>query len=254
MITRSERRRYDRQIRLAGFGIGGQEKLKQSIMLIAGAGGLGSPMAMYLASAGVGTIRIVDDDHIKLSNLNRQLLYTIDDIGKNKADTAKEKLVTMNRSIRIEAVNATISSHNIRQLVEQCELILDATDNFRARYILNEAAIKTKIPFIYGGIYGFEGALTTIIPGKTPCLRCIFKNHRLSPETPPVLGVVPGAIGCLQALEAIKYATGIGRLLTNRLLIFNGISMKFSELKLKRDPDCSDCSGMTSSAEDAALG
>lgn len=244
MITKDEIIRYDRQIRLTGFGVKGQERLKKSIIFIAGAGGLGSPIAMYLASAGVGTIRIVDYDNVNLSNLNRQLLYTFDDIGKKKADIAKEKLITMNRNIRVEAVNATISNKNILQLADKCDLILDATDNFHTRYILNGAALLMKVPFIYGGIYGLEGALTTIMPGKTPCLRCIFKNPRLSLETPPVLGVVPGAIGSLQALEAVKYVTGIGKLLTNRMLLFNGIGMKFRELKLKRDPECSDCSFM----------
>ena len=242
MITRAEIKKYDRQIRLPGFGIKGQEKLKNSIFFIAGAGGLGSPIAMYLALAGAGTIRIVDYDNVSLSNLNRQLLYGNDDIGKKKADTAKAKLIEMNRNIRIEAVNATITNDNIFHLADNCDLILDATDNFHTRYVLNEAALKMKIPFVYGGIYGLEGALTTIIPGQTACLRCIFKNPQFPSETPPVLGVVPGAIGCLQALEAIKYVTGIGKLLTNRMLIFDGIGMKFRKLRLKRDPECSDCS------------
>ena len=241
MITREEKEKYERQIRIEDFGIEGQKRLKHSNVLIAGAGGLGSPIAIYLAIAGVGNIRIVDNDEVSLSNLNRQILYQIGDVKKEKAKTAGLKLKKLNPDIKVEAVTEMIRKDTISHLADGCDLILDATDNFPARYVLNEAAIKMNIPFFYGGIYGLEGALTTIIPGETACLRCIF--HGEQPSGPaPVLGVTAGIIGCLQAMEAIKYIAGLGELTRNRLLIFDGLSMKFREVRLKRDPKCPDCS------------
>lgn len=241
MILGKERERYDRQIRIDGLGVEGQEKLKQARVLIAGAGGLGSPLAIYLTIAGVGNLRIVDKDEVSLSNLNRQPLYGDEDIGRKKTAAAKLKLRKLNPGTRVEAVSETITEETVSGLVDGCDLILDAVDNFPARYALNKAAIKAGVPFIYGGIYGLEGSMTTIIPGKTACLRCIF------PESPsleifPVLGVTAGTLGCLQAMEAIKYIVGIGDLLTNRLLIFDGFSMKSREVKLERDPQCPACS------------
>jgi len=236
-----EKKRYDRQIKIADFGIEGQKKLKQSRVLIAGAGGLGSPIAIYLAVAGVGNIRIVDNDKVSLSNLNRQILYQNHDIGREKAEVAGEKLNKWNNDIRVEAITDTIGADNVYHLTDECDVILDATDNFTVRYLLNEAAFARKIPLHYGGIYGLEGALTTIIPGKTACLKCIFPEPP-PPAISPVLGVTAGIIGCLQAMESIKYIVGTGELLTNRMLIFDGFSMKFRELKLRPDPRCPHCS------------
>jgi len=241
--------RYDRQIIIDGFGIGGQERLKHSRVLIAGAGGLGSAISIYLAIAGVGSLRIVDKDEVSLSNLNRQPLYQATDIGRRKAQAAEEKLRKLNPDIQVEGISGTITQHSVFQLVDDCDIIVDAMDNFPTRYALNRAALKRDVPFIYGGIYGLEGAVTTIIPGKTACLKCIFPESP-RPATFPVLGAAPGIIGCLQAMEAIKYIVGIGDLLTNRLLIFDGFSMKFREVKLERYPQCPDCSPLAGSCTD----
>jgi adenylyltransferase/sulfurtransferase len=178
---------------------------------------------------------------VDLSNLSRQILHHTQDIGKKKVQSAEETLRELNPDVHVEAIAETITQDNAFQLSEGCNLILDATDNFPDRYALNKAALQRGIPFLYGGVYGIEGMTTTIIPGKTACLRCIF------PEPPPttvspILGVAPGIIGCLQALEAIKYLVGIGELLANRLLIFDGFGLKFREVGLTRYPQCPDCS------------
>ena len=243
MISGKEKERYERQIRIEELGINGQEKLKNSKVLIAGAGGLGSPVAMYLAAAGIGTIRLADYDVVNMSNLNRQILYQTKDIGKLKVEAAKKKLEQLNQNICVQSVPETITADNVYHITNGCDIIVDATDNFIARYVLNKAALKIKIPFLYGGIYGLEGALTTIIPGETACLRCTYKNPPPGAAAPaPVLGVTAGTIGCLQALEAIKYIVGTGKLLANRMLLFDGISMDFREIILKRNPECPDCS------------
>ena len=241
MITEKEQERYRRQIFIDDIGIEGQGKLQRSSILISGAGGLGSPISYYLAAAGVGNLRIVDHDEVSLSNLNRQILYQDRDIGRKKASAAQEKIEELNPSINIEGVVGTITEDNVIKLSHDCDIILDALDNFPTRYLLNQAALKMNIPYIYGGIYGFEGAITTIIPGETACLRCIFPVTPPSTIT-PVLGTTPGIIGCLQAMEAIKLIVGIGKLLTNRLMVFDGINMKFREVKLNRNTQCQSCS------------
>ena len=240
MISEKEKERYDRQILIDEIGIEGQEKLKRSRILISGAGGLGSPISYYLAAAGVGTLRIVDEDEVSLSNLNRQILYQDKDIGRKKASAAQEKIEGLNPDIQVEAIVGKITDGNVFDLSHDCDIILDALDNFHTRYILNQVALNSNIPFIYGGVYGFEGALTTIIPGETPCLRCIFPASP-PPALAPVLGITPGIIGCLQAMEAVKLILGIGRPLTNRLLFFDGFNMRFKEMRLSRDPRCDSC-------------
>lgn len=243
MITEREKERYDRQIRIEEIGTKGQEKLKKSRILISGAGGLGSSISIYLAVAGVGYLRMVDQDEVSLSNLNRQMLYGNKDIGRKKAEAAKEKVESLNPHIHVEAIVGTITDDTVLGLVDDCDIIIDAMDNFPTRYLLNDAALEKNIPFIHGGVYGLEGALSTIIPGETACLRCIFPASPPT-ATPPVLGATPGTIGCLQAMEAIKYIVGIGKLLTNRLLIFDGLSMKFREIMLRRDPQCPSCASI----------
>jgi adenylyltransferase/sulfurtransferase len=240
MLSNEEKERYDRQLLIDDLDVKGQEKLKKSKVFIAGAGGLGSPISIYLSAAGVGTLRIVDQDIISLSNMNRQILYNSMDIGRKKAHAAKEKLKALNPHINVEVMSKTITKDNVFDLVDGFDLIMDAMDNFPTRYLLNEAAFTKKIPFIYGGVYGLEGALTTMIPGKTVCLRCIV-NEAPPASTPPVLGSTPGIIGCLQSMEAIKYLSGIGSLLKNRLMIFDGFNMQFREVKLSRDPKCTVC-------------
>jgi len=244
MLTTEERERYDRQIMIRGFGENGQEKLKRAKVIVAGSGGLGSPISIYLAAAGVGTIRIVDHDRVELSNLNRQVLHWDKDIGRNKVDSATEKLSQLNQSVKIEAVEEMINEANISRLVAGFDLIVDAMDNLPTRYLLNKAAIDNNIPFIHGAVYGLEGRAMTIIPGKTACLKCVYRGLILQ-EKFPVIGVTPAVIGCIQVTEVIKYITGIGKLLTNRLLVYNGLNMKFREFKVKKDLNCEHCGHST---------
>lgn len=238
MLKSKELERYDRQLRI--FGEHGQERLKNSKIFIAGAGGLGSPISIYMAVAGVGQIRIVDDDIVESSNLNRQTLYEEKDIGGRKAESAEKRLKEINPDIEAEGISETIDENNVFELVDDADLIIDAMDNFPTRYLLNRTALVKNIPFFHGAIYGFEGRVTTIVPGKTACLRCIFPETPPS-ETFPVIGVTPGVIGLVQATEAIKYITGVGELLVGKLLIWDGLRSSFGELAVERDPKCKDC-------------
>ena len=240
MLTTDELERYERQIIIEKFGEEGQEKLKRAKVFIAGAGGLGSAISIYLMAAGVGMMRIVDHDRVELSNLNRQILHWDEDIGKWKVDSALEKLKRLNKGVEIEATKATITEANVSQLVADFDLIVDAMDNLPTRYIVNKAALERNIPLFHGAVYGFEGRAMTIIPGKTACLRCLYRGV-FPQEKFPVIGVTPAVIGCIQATEVIKYIVGIGELLTNRLLIFDGLDMKFKEFKVKKDPSCEHC-------------
>ncbi len=240
MLNENELERYDRQIIMRGFGEAGQEKLKRSKAFVAGCGGLGSPICIYLTEAGIGTIRIVDQDIIETSNLNRQILHWDADVGKSKAESADVKLSGMNGNIKIEAIREIIDESNVYDLTEGCDLIMDAMDNLPTRFLLNQAAIRHNIPYFHGAVHGLEGRAMTIIPGETACLRCIYRGD-IPKEKFPVLGVAPGVIGCLQATEAIKYLTGIGKLLANRLLVYDGVGMNFMELSVKRDPECPHC-------------
>jgi adenylyltransferase/sulfurtransferase len=230
--------RYDRQIRL--FGATGQEKLKRAKVFIAGAGGLGSPISIYLAAAGIGKIVLVDKDVVELSNLNRQILHWERDVGSRKALSALEKLQKMNSDIIVEAATEILDEENVFGLVGDADLIIDAMDNFSSRYLLNKAALDRKIPFIHGAIHGFHGQATTVLPGRTACLRCIFPEAP-PPETFPVVGVTPGIIGLIQATEAIKYITGLGDLLAGKLLIWDGIRPTLETIDVERDPGCKDC-------------
>jgi adenylyltransferase/sulfurtransferase len=245
MLSRDELERYDRQIMIKGLGEEGQEKLKRAKVFIAGAGGLGSPVSIYLTAVGVGTIRVVDHQRVELSNLNRQVLHWDEDIGKRKIDSALEKLGRLNQSVKIEATEETITEANVSQLVAGFDLIVDAMDNLPARYILNKAALERNIPFFHGAVYGFEGRAMTIIPGQTACLRCLYRGV-VPRDKFPVIGVTPAVIGCIQATEVIKYIVGIGELLTNRLLTFDGLHMRFTEFKVKKDPSCEHCSHLAS--------
>ncbi len=240
MLTPNELERYGRQIMMAGFGEAGQEKLKNARVFIAGAGGLGCPISIYLANAGIGAIRLVDQDKIELSNLNRQVLHWPEDVGRPKVDSASEKLRRMNPDLKLEAIRETMDENNLYQLTEGCDIIVDAMDNIKTRYLLNKAAIDHNVPFVHGAIYGLEGRAMTIIPGKSACLGCVYKG--IPPRARfPVLGVTPAVIGCIEATEVIKYLTGIGELLIDRILIYDGLNMKFMEVNIKRNPDCEYC-------------
>ena len=243
MIDPEELERYDRQIIIDGFGKDGQEKLKKAKVVVAGCGGLGSPAAIYLAAAGVGTIRIIDHDKVSLSNLNRQILHWERDINRNKVESAAEKLRQLNKHVNIEPVSETINEDNISRLVDGFDAIVDAMDNLPTRYLLNKAAIDNNVPFFHGAVYGLEGRVMTIIPGETACLKCVYRGI-LPQEKFPVIGTTPGIVACIQATEVIKYLVGIGTLLTNRLLVYDGINLKFTELTVKRNPDCEHCSNI----------
>lgn len=242
MLTENELERYDRQILIDGFGREGQEKLKKAKVFIAGTGGLGSITSTYLTAAGVGVIRIADDDVVELSNLNRQILHWTPDIGKKKVASAREKLEQLNPEVSVEIMENTIDEDNILDLVGDSHLIVDAMDNFPTRYLLNRASLEKNIPLFYGAVHGFTGEMTTIIPGKGPCLRCIFP--KAPPEEKfPVIGVTPAIIGCIQATEAIKYIVGIGTLLENKLLIWDGMHSSLTEIEVKKNPQCEECAG-----------
>jgi molybdopterin/thiamine biosynthesis adenylyltransferase len=243
MLTPSESERYDRQIMIRGIGQEGQGKLKRSRVVIAGAGGLGSPIAIYLTAAGIGMIRIIDHDQVALSNLNRQILHWEEDIGRKKVDSAKEKLRNLNSAVKIETIGETITEDNVSQLVDGCDIIVDAMDNLPTRYILNRCAIEKKIPFFHGAVNGFEGRVMTIIPGETACLRCMYRGP-VPQEKFPVIGVTPAIIGIIQATEVIKYRLGIGKLLTNRLLIYDGLKVTFSEFMVNKNPNCDHCGSL----------
>jgi len=240
MLTKDELERYDRQIMIADIGEEGQEKLKRARVFIAGTGGLGSPAAIYLTVAGVGMICVVDHDRVEITNLNRQVLHWEKDIGKKKASSAREKLKKINHEVKVEAIEETITEANVFQLITGFDVIVDAMDNLPTRYLLNKAAIEKNIPFFHGAVYGFEGRAMTIIPGKTACLRCVYRGD-IPKEKFPVIGVTPAVIGCIQATEVIKYIVGIGELLKNRMLIYDGLDMKFTEFKVKKDPQCKHC-------------
>jgi adenylyltransferase/sulfurtransferase len=245
VLTRDELERYDRQIMIKEVGEEGQEKLKQARIFIAGAGGLGSSVSTYLVAAGIGVIRVVDHDSVELSNLNRQVLHWDEDMGRRKVDSATEKLKKLNQEAEIEAIGETITEANISQLLTGFDLIVDAMDNLPTRYLLNKVALEKNIPFFHGAVYGFEGRAMTIIPGETACLRCVYRGV-IPEEKFPVIGVTPAVIGCIQATEVIKYIVGIGQLLTNRLLVYDGLNMKFTEFRVKKDPNCEYCGHLVS--------
>jgi adenylyltransferase/sulfurtransferase len=240
MLTLEERQRYDRQIMIPGLGESGQEKLKKARVVIAGSGGLGSPIALYLTAAGVGTVRIIDNDVVELSNLNRQILYWDKDIGKEKAKSAYDKLTQLNKNVTIETIDATIDETNVYDLTAGFDVIIDAMDNLPTRYLLNKAAIEHKMPFVHGAVSGLEGRAMTVIPGESACIRCLY-HTAASKKKFPVLGTTSAIIGAIQATEVIKYLTGIGTLLTNRLLIYDGLNMKFTELSVVRNVNCEHC-------------
>ena len=240
MLSAEELKRYDRQIMMPEIGHAGQEKLGAARVLVAGAGGLGSPVALYLAAAGVGTIRLADHDRVEVSNLNRQIIHWSKDVGKKKVHSAGEKLRAMNPHVRIETVEATITGENAESFASGCHGIVDAMDNYATRIVLNRTAVRLNIPFFHGAVRGLEGRAMTVVPGKSACLQCLHRGP-VPAEKFPVLGVTPAVIGCIQAAEVIKYIVDVGELLTNRLLTFDGLTLTFTEFKVHRNPDCDCC-------------
>ncbi len=249
MPTADELERYDRQILIDGVGVAGQERLKKARVVIAGAGGLGSATALYLTAAGVGTIRLIDCDSVELSNLNRQVLHWEEDVGRRKVISAAEKLKRLNPTVEIEALDEVITGDNVSRLVSGFDLLVDAMDNLPTRLLLNRAAVEEGIPFFHGAVQGFEGRVMTIIPGKTACLRCLYRGV-IPGGRIPVIGVTPAIIGSIQATEVIKYIVGTGKLLTNKLLVYDGLGMEFIPLKVSKDPDCEHCGHLPGGEDD----
>jgi len=240
LFSDDERRRYDRQILLPEWGIKGQKRIKEATVFIAGAGGLGSPAAIYLASAGVGTLRICDDGEVEASNLNRQILYGESDIGKKKVFSAKRRLHEVNPFVDVEALFRRIVPETVGELVGEAQIMLDCLDNLETRRVLNDYAVKKSLPLVHAAVYGLCGQITFIHPPQTPCLRCIF-HGATTRETSPVVGVTPGMFGVIQALEALKHIAGIGENLKGRLLILDGEGLGFQQIEVKKDPDCPVC-------------
>jgi molybdopterin/thiamine biosynthesis adenylyltransferase len=222
------------------FGEEGQVLLKKAHIFVAGAGGLGSPVSIYLAAAGIGTLTLVDRDVVDRSNLNRQILHYDRDTGRKKTESAEEKLCAINPDIRIRTIDTTIEEKNAADLVGKADGIVDAMDNYPARYLLNTVALRKKIPLFHGAICGFYGQATTIVPGQTACLACIFPKAPPE-EVLPVVGVTPGIIGMVQATEVLKYLLKSGELLTNRLFIWDGMQAHAEELSMERNPRCTAC-------------
>jgi len=245
-LTAEQQKRYARQLILEEIGEAGQIKLLQTKMLVVGTGGLGSPAASYLAAAGVGTLGVVDCDVVELSNLNRQLLHSSQDIGVQKTASAEDSLNGLNPNVMIVIHETRITSENCGEQVAGYDLVLDCTDNYETRFILNDACVAAGLPLIHGGVSRFGGQAFVVVPGHTPCYRCLFPD--IPPQDPgvpgfgaPILGATAGVIGTIQAMEALKWVLGIGTPLLNRILIFNGLDMTFREMKVFRDPDCPVC-------------
>jgi sulfur-carrier protein adenylyltransferase/sulfurtransferase len=246
-LTKSELERYSRQIVLGEVGIEGQKKLKAASVLIVGAGGLGSPLALYLAAAGVGIIGIIDFDAVSYSNLQRQVLFTGEDVGLPKAKIAKEKLYAINPSVNVIAYDEKLSSANALEIIRQYDIVADGSDNFAAKYLVNDACVMLGKPFVYGSILRFEGQVSFFDAKTGPCYRCLFPEPPGAGEMPScaeagVIGVLPGIVGSIQANEVIKFILGIGKLLNGRLLRLDALNMQFSELEFTKDCNCAVCS------------
>lgn len=247
-MTEKQRKRYSRHIVLPYVGETGQEKLLSGKVLVIGAGGLGSPVTMYLAAAGVGTLGLVDYDAVDLSNLQRQILHQTKDAGRAKTVSARETVTAMNPDVAVHTYNERLNNDNIGDIIQEqnYDFIIDATDNFAAKFLINDACVRLQKPFSHAGVLGWEGQVMTYVPSAGPCYRCIFK------EPPPpdavltcrqggILGVICGVIGSIQATEALKYLTGAGELLTGCLLTYNALTMNFRKVRLPADKNCAAC-------------
>jgi len=244
-LSASERERYQRHLTLVEIGAAGQDKLKAARVLVVGAGGLGSPAALYLAAAGCGTLGLVDCDRVELSNLQRQVLFDSSAIARSKAEAGRERLASLNPEIRVVAHALELKAANVRAVFKDYDLVLDGTDRLATRYLVNDACVILGLPLVSAAIHRFEGQVMTYVPGRGPCYRCVF------PQAPEggvancaqagVLGVLPGVLGTLQATEAIKLITGVGDPLTGRLLTYDALEMRFHEFRVARRPDCAVC-------------
>ena len=239
-FTDEQLERYSRHIILKEVGAKGQKKLLNAKVLIIGAGGLGAPAAMYLAAAGVGTIGIADADEVDLSNLQRQIIHTTQDVGKAKVLSAKETMEAINPDVKVNTYRTFIDSENIMDIIKDYDFVIDGTDNFPAKFLINDVCVMAKKPFSHAGIIRFKGQLMTYVPGQGPCYRCVFKNPPPKDAVPTckqagVIGAMGGVIGSLQAMEAIKYILGVGDLLTGYLLTYDALKMEIDKVKLPQD-------------------
>ena len=244
-LTESQIERYSRHIILQGVGGIGQEKIINGKVLIIGAGGLGAPAALYLAAAGVGTIGIVDGDKVDLTNLQRQVIHFTKDVGVAKVESAKEKMLAINPEVNVKTYPMLVIAENVMDLIKDYDFIIDGTDNFPAKFLVNDACVMAKKPFSHGGILRFNGQTMTYAPGNA-CYRCVFHSPPPANAVPScsqagILGAVAGMLGTIQAAEALKFFTGTGELLTNRLLMFDSAKMKFRTVAFKRNPKCQVC-------------
>ncbi|MDP2940293.1 MAG: molybdopterin-synthase adenylyltransferase MoeB [Candidatus Omnitrophota bacterium] len=238
--------RYSRQIILPNIGGKGQEKLLKAKVLVIGAGGLGSPSSLYLASAGIGKIGIVDSDNVELNNLQRQIVHSTKEVGKPKVESAKERLSAINPDVKIVSYKLRLTSENILDIIKDYDIVVDGSDNFPTRYLVNDACVLSKKPLSHAGIFRFDGQAITIIPKVSACYRCLFPEPPAPGLVPScqeagILGVVAGIMGTIQASEVLKYILGIGDLLTGRLLIFNGLDSSFRQVRVTKDPKCPVC-------------
>ena len=247
MLSNEQLERYSRHIILKEVGAKGQKKLLNAKVLIIGAGGLGAPAAMYLAAAGVGTIGIADADEVDLSNLQRQIIHSTQDVGKAKVQSAKETMEAINPDVKVITYRTFVDSESIMDLIKDYDFIIDGTDNFPAKFLINDACVMAKKPFSHAGIIRFKGQLMTYVPGEGPCYRCVFKNPPPKDAVPTckqagVIGAMGGVIASLQAMEAIKYILGVGDLLTGYLLTYDALKMEFRKIKLpSHTKDCAVC-------------
>jgi len=246
-LSDEQLKRYSRHITLKEIGVRGQKKLLQSKVLIIGAGGLGSPAAMYLAAAGVGTIGIADCDNVDLSNLQRQIIHTTDDVGKSKVSSAAETIRALNPDVTVKTYKEYVNSSNIAEIIADYDFIIDGADNFPTKFLINDACVLGRKPFCHAGILRFEGQLMTYVPDEGPCYRCVFESPPPKDAVPScreagVIGAMAGIIGSMQALEAVKYITGKGELLIGSMLIFDGLKMEWRKVRLpRRNPSCPVC-------------
>jgi sulfur-carrier protein adenylyltransferase/sulfurtransferase len=256
-LTTPQRDRYSRQLLMPEVGPAGQARLLAARVLIVGAGGLGSPAALYLAAAGVRTLGIVDDDVVDVSNLQRQVLHASDAVGAPKVASARRTIAALNPDVEVVARRVRLDAANVEALIAGYDVILDGTDTFETRYLLNDAAVAARIPVVHASVFRFEGQVTTFVPFEGPCYRCLYPTPP-PPELAPacsvvgVLGVVPGIMGMLQANEVLKLLLGIGETLAGRLLVFDALDSTFSEIRLERDPACPTCSDAAVAARLAA--
>lgn len=245
-FTDEQLERYSRHIILQDLGIEGQQKILESKIMIIGAGGLGAPAALYLAAAGVGTIGIADADDVDLTNLQRQVIHFTADVGTPKVESAKAKMTAINPDIQVNTYKTFVTSQNIREIIKEYDFVIDGTDNFAAKFLINDACVMEGIPYSHGGILRFEGQTMTVVPGESACYRCVFNSPPPKDAVPTcsqagVLGAIAGMLGTIQAAEAIKYVTRIGDLLTDRLLIFDAKKMSFRNAKFSKNKKCRIC-------------